>query len=53
MTQYENEENLDRNVHVKALFNVVCFCRLLVLGSKSLFGGKLARQNKIINREIM
>ena len=31
MTQYENEENLDRNVHVKALFNEVCFCRLLVL----------------------
>ena len=49
MTQYENEENLHVNVDVKALFNEVCFCRLLVLRSKSRFGGKLARQIKIIN----
>lgn len=47
MTQYENEENLDRNLNVKALFNEVCFCRLLVLRSKSRFGGKLARQINI------
>ena len=53
MTQYESEENLDINVDVKALFNEVCFTRLLLLRSNSRFGGKSARQIKIINREII